>query len=174
MVATFVVEDGTGLTTANAYTTEAFADQYHDDYGAPSSWTSATSSAKQLAIREATRYLDMAYASRWKGYRKTQDQALAWPRTDVYDLSGWAIKDTEVPQAIQKATAILALKSIGGESFLPDVTGKDRGITQRTEKAGPVGRTLKYASTQANFKQFSQVLAVLRPLLTTPNTRERA
>lgn len=87
MAAIFVVEDGTSKSDANSYTTIAFADQYFENHDNPSDWTGSTQAEKEMALRNATQYLDRYYGGRWRGRKKDLDenQALDWPRVSAYD-----------------------------------------------------------------------------------------
>ena len=71
-----VVEDGTGLSTAESYISVADADTYHSDRG-NALWT-GTDAVKEEALRQATEYLDATYD--WKGSISLTTQALNWPR----------------------------------------------------------------------------------------------
>ena len=174
MATTFVVEDGTGLATANAYLEVADADQYHENYGNPTSWSAAATADKQEAIRIATRYLDGAYSRRWAGYRGEKDQALDWPRRSAIDSDGWTRDSDSVPQEVKDACAVMALRVIDGESLLPDVSAADREVVQESATVGPISESKTYLSTKGNYKRFSIVDAVLRPLLKRQGERIRA
>lgn len=174
MAATFVVEDGTGLANANAYISVAFADQYHDDYGAPSEWMVSTLAEKEHAIREATRYLDGSHSSRWRGTRGSESQALDHPRFGVVDTDGWSRDDDLIFVEVKNATAIAALKSRQGELFLPDVSAAEVGIKSESVSVGPISESKTYERTKRTFKRFSIIEATLRPIIETAGRRERA
>lgn len=144
MAATFTVETGTGLANANSYTSVAEADQYHDDYGAPSDWTGANEATKQAALRTATQYVDAKFGLVFKGFRWSRDQALAWPRGDVVDESGYTITADTVPAALKSTVSVLALKHIQGTALLPDITN-DGAITATSVKVGPIEQSFTYA-----------------------------
>lgn len=171
---TFVVETGTGSSTANAYVTEVTADAYHDNYGAPTSWPAATQLAKEDAIRQATRWLDAVYVNRWRGFRGSKDQALDWPRRAAVDSDEWTRDADSVPVEIQNATAIMALKVVDGETLLADVAATDRAIRSERVKAGPIEEAKEFLSGKANFKLRSLVEGILRPLLQRRHKRVRA
>jgi hypothetical protein len=174
MAATFIVEDGTGLVDANAYITVAFADQYHENFGAPTDWSSSTTANKEQAIREATRYLDAGYSSRWRGARASEEQALDHPRRRVFDVDGWTRDSDEVFVEVQQAAAIAALKSRQGELFLPDVDASEVGISSESVSVGPISESKSYAGTKRTFKRFSLIEATLRPIIERAGKRERA
>jgi len=162
MTATFVVEDGTGLSTANAYVSEAAADLYHENFGNPSTWTALSSDDKQEHIRTATRYLDAKYSSRWKGYQANDDQALDWPRSYVADE-----ESDELPQALVDAACVAALKSVD-DTLLPDVSNP--GEIKRTKvAAGPLISEKEYVAGRSSLKRYTLIDGLLRGLLASPN-----
>lgn len=137
----FVVEDGTGLATATSYTDETFADAHHTDRG-NTDWTSASSGAKQVALILATDAMDQLF--RYRGRRKTAEQALLWPRTAVFTrVEHDEVDSNSVPIAVQKATAELALAQVQGTILQPNSipgSSADRALTE-TKKAGSLSVT---------------------------------
>lgn len=112
----FVVEDGTGLATANAYLSVEEANEYHKERG-NAAWIGAVSQ-KQSAIIRATQYLDAMY--QWStGYITSAEQGLAWPRIDAVEPNGWPIGYEDVPKVVKHATAELALRAISA-ALVPD------------------------------------------------------
>src|SRR5687767_15226190 len=106
-----IVEDGTGLSTAESYITVAYADTYHTDRG-QTTWT-GTDAAKEAALRRALAYLDGRYGPRFNGLRKLgRDQALMWPRVGASDSEGWLIDDTVIPAELKRAQAEAALREL--------------------------------------------------------------
>ena len=80
-----IVEDGTGLTTAETFVSVADADAYHLAMN-NATWTGAEA-VKESALRRAAQYIDTRY--RYKGERKNLNQALEWPRA-FYESDGRA------------------------------------------------------------------------------------
>lgn len=112
-----VVEDGSGLSTADSYTTEAFADAYHLARN-NEDWEGATTEEKEVALVKATSYIETRFP--WSaGYKVTKDQALGWPRASATDKDGFGIDSDEIPVAVQQATADLALRALTTD-LLPD------------------------------------------------------
>lgn len=107
MVATLVVETGSGDTTSNAYITEASANAYFSNKLYADRWEVALSQQRIRAIITATKTLDDFIT--WKGYRVSENQALAWPRAQVNDQDGYLINNATVPQAVKDATCELAI-----------------------------------------------------------------
>lgn len=143
----FVVEDGSGLVTANAYIDLAFADSYHSDRG-NDGWGQSNLN-KQNAIIRATDYIDQRFGRKFRGVRKTKEQALEWPRLDAFDDDDFAFSSLdEIPRQLQKACAEYALRALNIFQLSPDpslpfstrdITGE--GSTQQASAAvGEVGR----------------------------------
>ena len=143
-----IVEDGTGLATAESYSSEADADTYNTAYVGDGTWTAATSGAKEVALRQATQYLDLVYGNKWHGTRKTEAQALAWPRTGVKDCDGYLIDDDSLPINLVRATAELAIKAIANTLLVdPDNSG---GIKRLKQIVGPLEEETEYFSPGAD------------------------
>lgn len=102
-----VVEDGTGLSTAEAFAAVATADTYFATTHVESSavWSAATTTQKEGVLRYASTYLSNSY--RWPGTIAVETQALAWPRDGARDNEGRDLEDT-VPSLVVKATVELA------------------------------------------------------------------
>jgi len=78
-----VVEDGSGVTGANAYVSVQEADDYYAIHLYGTTWTSAsmTTARKEAAIVMATRMIDASFS--FKGNQYSVSQALKWPRYGV-------------------------------------------------------------------------------------------
>lgn len=144
---TFVVEDGTGLATATSYVSLADAELYVADFHpTDSNWSGASDANKQLALMKATQYLDMVYGMRWKGQRSQTDQALDWPKFDVYDSDDLLIEHDVVPIKITHATLEIALRVLAGDSLLAPVGTGDQRLTEKSVKVGSIAVSSKFAS----------------------------
>ncbi len=165
MAATFVVEDGTGLSTANAYISYADANTYWENYGNPSTWTDEDQATREEAIRIATQYLDAVYKLQWRGTRSDQDQALDWPRTGGYDPDGYAIDSDAVPTAVEQACCELAhLHITEDDGLIPDLD--DPGtVSAYAVKVGPVSESTKWAGGKGEFKEFALAERVLASVI---------
>lgn len=104
-----------GSASANAYTTVAFADQFHLDRPtvgttvATGLWSAATTDQKTAALLWATKLLDQYFE--WNEYvtDATTPQALLWPRTGLLSLNELSsLDENTVPLQIQWATAEFA------------------------------------------------------------------
>lgn len=95
-----------GANNANSYCTLAEAQAYHDVHLYASAWTDAEDDNKVIALIWATRTLDEM--CEWAGDKVTQEQALRFPRYNVYDQDGFIQVHTAIPQWLKNATAELA------------------------------------------------------------------
>lgn len=136
-----VVENGTGLSSANAYVSVADADARHAAAGL-TNWATLTTTEKEQAIVRATAYMEQAYRLRWKGTRVYRVQALSWPRYGAV-VDGYDLESTTVPTDIANACADLALKAAAGD-LAPDL---ERGLIRK--KIGPIEKEWDRNSPQA-------------------------
>lgn len=140
---TLVVEDGTGLSTAEAYVSVADAITYLSKFSStPAAWSSSSETAKENALREAARYLDAVYGNRWLGSRRILEQALDWPRVDIVDRDGFYVDSESIPDAIKNANAYLAAVAVSS-TLLPDQS--NTGVIARKKiKVGPIEKDVQY------------------------------
>lgn len=75
-----IIEDGTIVANANSYVTLAEARAYALVRGVS---LSATDSVLEILVIKSMDYLE-SFDMQFKGYRKSTEQALCWPRYDVY------------------------------------------------------------------------------------------
>ena len=126
---TLIVEDGTGLATAESYVSVADADARHTALG-NTAWT-GTDAVKESALRRATQYMLQRYRTRWTGTRTFRVQALDWPRYGV-EADGYVVDSDIVPDDVASACADLALRALA-EDLNPDL---ERGVIR--DKVGPL------------------------------------
>lgn len=164
---TFVVEDGTGKSDANSYVSVAAADTYFDNYGAPATWTGASTANKEAALRIATAYVSEKYGNRWRGVIDSDTQALDWPRSGVVDAdTGLYYDNDEMPTRLLNATAEVALRHLAGTSLRPDVVAGDGNITNSTISVGGITVTEDFIGSATTAPDFPEVRDKLRSLLT--------
>jgi hypothetical protein len=151
-----IVEDGTGLSTAEAMISVTDANTYFTARDL-SEWT-GTDAVKEAALRRGWQYVENRYRLRWKGSRTHREQALAWPRMAsvstyytststgvIYDQDGHYIDSDEVPAQVKWANAEAALLVIQGVDLEPRI---ERGgeIASEMVKAGPVATQTTYTA----------------------------
>ena len=137
----FVVEDGTGLSTANAYSDVIFADEYFAERG-NASWSLLTIAVKQSSLILATDYIDKVFGCFFKGSMLTSTQALAFPRDSFLTDEGLGI----VPEVLKKATAEYAIRASSAQ-LAPDVEQDPSGyqVSRKFEKVGPIEERTDFA-----------------------------
>jgi hypothetical protein len=100
-----ILEDGTGITGAQSYA--AYSDLVA--YGALRDVTvTAFQAYGEEFLLEA---MDALKDRRWKGERATATQALAWPRTGVYQ-DGQLLPSNEIPRELFYGQLALAIEEI--------------------------------------------------------------
>ncbi len=145
MAFTFTVEDGTGLAGSNAYLSVTEADDYHEGRG-NTAWAdgAVTTALKQDAIVRATDYIEKRFGTKFRGCRRSGDQALEWPRLDAWDDSGYSFAD--IPVKLKQAVAEYAIRSLTLFELSPDPRSPVQpqshltGATQSTEATGEVAK----------------------------------
>lgn len=143
-----VVEDGTGLTTANAYVTRAYCTTYHE-LRSNALWAESSESDQVSAIILATDYLD--YRWTFIGEKLTAEQALAWPRSNAIGADRILYEDV-VPEAVKRACAEYALRVLGDGAALallaPDPLTDATGafVTLKREKLGPLEEETRFSA----------------------------
>ena len=75
----------TGLPNSDTYADIAFADAYCTKYGI-ASWSDVALPGKEVALRAATRALDVLYGARYVGTQLTQLRAAVQARLDALGL----------------------------------------------------------------------------------------
>lgn len=152
-----VVEDGTGLSTAETFVSVADADAYHLAR-ANSAWALLTTPNKEAALRKAADYMEAVYRERWAGYRVNTTQALSWPRYEVpikdaasaMNYGGLSYYPYDaVPVIVANACASLALRASAAD-LAPDVTR----VTTR-ERVGEI--EVEYAAGAAPYARYREI-----------------
>ena len=172
---TVVVEDGTGLSTANSYSSEANATTYLTDYahtvsGGGDVWDAATSGAKGIALVSATEWIDKTFGGRFKGISKSSrvsstGQALEWPRQDVQSYSGDYVDANTIPTDVARACAYAAFAHLGETSgLMPDIATPGT-ITLERDKVGELETEVRYQGGKGQIKKFTKVERLLSEFL---------
>lgn len=107
-------EDGTIVTGADSYGTQAACTTYHANLG-NTAWAALSSDEMDQAIRIATRFLDYTFAPYIRGHIYDRDQELAFPRSGLRDAEGFAWDVDEIPPDWIEASWELALVASAGE-----------------------------------------------------------
>lgn len=131
----FVVEDGTGLDTANSLVDVDYANAYFLERG-DSVWTNFLPSDKEKYLVLATDYFEMRYSQKLKNIKFLDMQALSFPRVDVYSNT------IPTPTNIKKAICEYAVRAKAG--LIKDVASD--AVTSLRVKIGDIERETNFAS----------------------------
>lgn len=156
----FIVEDGTGLTNANAYVSLAAYKAYWLDRNVDED--DVEDEELQAAIIKATMYVDTAF--KFRGQRFSSTQALQFPRAYLYDDLGNLIEG--VPAKLKNAIAEYAKRARTVDLWnVPEVDSVGL-LTSKREKVGPIETEFQYqAGSAQSFKPYPQADAWLRDLV---------
>lgn len=167
-----IVEDGSGLSTAEAYASVAEADAYLTVRSNPAAWTSSSTAQKEAALRAATDYLEAVAGVRWRGTRYASTQRLSWPRDGVW-LDGNVLERATLPRLLKEACIEAAARARSETNgLLPDES--ERNVAAKAVAAGPVSQSVTYLGTKSARKAFTVVDLLLAPLLWSAGQMERA
>jgi len=127
-----VVEDGTVVTGANSYVTEAELTAYAVARG-----ITIASDPEELLIKS----MDYVEGLIYQGYKYTSDQPLQWPRSAVI-LDGYYLDADEIPQLLKDGQMESALSVENDVDPLADIARQKKSAT-----VGPV--SVVYESGQS-------------------------
>lgn len=99
-----VVEDGSIVSGANSYASEAELTAYATARG-----VTLTAGTEELLLKA----MDYLETLEYVGTKSTADQPLQWPRTGVY-IDGYALSDDAIPQELKNAEMALAISIDSG------------------------------------------------------------
>lgn len=174
MAATFVVEDGSGKSDANAYDTVEGVDLYWDNHGTPQNWGSASQAEKEQRIRLATQWLDINFGHEYRGKKAYYESALLFPRFGLYDSEGYCRDTSEyLPQELKDALAEVADRVDITSDLTPDITTPGN-IKSETIKVGPITESKTYEPARSQEVSYPKIERILRPLLMSQGRLERA
>jgi hypothetical protein len=163
MPLSLIQEDGSAMVDANSYACVDDGDAYFLGHLYPAPWAEASADSKAAALVMATRLID-AYCE-FLGFRKSDSQALQWPRVQVPDreasgvffvpgmmmgagpMAPQYLSSNTVPQCVIDATCELARELL---------------LTDRT--AAPQGEGLKSSAVSGSTFVFDKLDR--RPVLT--------
>lgn len=158
-----IVEDGSGLSTAESYCSVADATTYIDNFGTDATWSALSTTEQEVCLRKATRYLEGKYHGRWIGERRVTTQKLAWPRVGARDVDDILLPYNELPDELVEATAELARKA-ASEDIMPDVD-EPGAVISESVSIGPISESKSYQSGKIEYKRYSVVDRLVRRLV---------
>lgn len=157
-----IVEDGSGLASAESYLSVADCTTYNDAHQAVAAWGASSTDEKERALRNATQYLEAQFTGRWLGNRSTSVQALSWPRAFV-EFDGVVLSSTALPTRLEDATAELAIKAVS-ETLMPDQS-EPGTILSESVSVGPISTSTTYAGGKNQAKWYRLAESLLRGLV---------
>lgn len=110
-MATIIIEDGTGKTDSNSYASAAELATYAADRGVVLTGTDT------ILLIQAMDYIEQ---QPFKGEKNTKEQALQWPRINVW-IDGFTVSNTEVPLLLKEAQLEAALATDAGNNPLSSI-----------------------------------------------------
>ena len=143
-----IVEDGSNVTGANSYVTEAELTAYAVARGI----TLATNT-EQLLIKS----MDYLESLQFNGSKAEETQPLQWPRTGVY-IDGYYVTESTIPDLLKNSLNAICLEIEAGVNPLSTI---DRETSSET--VGPVSVTYKNGSSASSISR--SITAQLRKLL---------
>lgn len=113
---TIIVEDGTGLSSANSYVTLEEADAYFESHAFyADNWEELGAIDKERLLVTASRQLDALVT--WRGFIVFSAQGLGWPRSGVIDDEGRLVARDYIPSQIKEAVCELAFYLSRGDPY---------------------------------------------------------
>jgi hypothetical protein len=154
-----VIEDGSGKPDASAYIDIPYVSGYLLGEQL-TAWEALSEPEQESAIILATRYID---SLEFIGTRKTLEQSLSWPRSNV-TYEGFEI--IGVPAAVKKATAEAVGLVLDGAEFFSD----EADVKIASEKVDVI--SVSYQTPQAGEKtatKFEVINKLLKGFMKTDN-----
>lgn len=136
-----IVEDGSGLSDAEAYASVAFADDYCEKRGI-AVWATYTTTQKEVRLRNGAEYLDNEYRGRLIGVKRTDTQARLFPRFQLEDEDGRYVSHESVPTRVAQANVEAALRD-----DLHLAVDKPGSITAESKEIGPLKKSTTYGGS---------------------------
>lgn len=161
---TLIIEDGSVVTGADSYITEAEYQTWADArFGASRSTAPADDAAAEVLILRAMDYFEEL---NFLGMKYSEDQELQWPRTDVC-IDRFSISSNEIPSQVKRALYELTYVEETGEGELNTIERK----TSR-EKIGEL--EVEYATGSSSRTFSPAVTRAIRKLIRAPYAVSRA
>lgn len=180
---TLIVEDGTGLSDSNSYASVEEIDAYFSERGIIS-WNQDGNKEHLLII--ATDYLDAVYGESFQGVKKTENQALCFPRYNqgasmlavsqslgLYSGYSPFLNDLpSIPNQLKKACYELAKIASSQDLYPIAVDSADSNLDSKKVVVGPITIEKKSRASQniASKNIYHNVEYILAPILINKNS----
>ena len=153
----FTVQDDEGTVAgANSYDEIAEFKSYHDDRG--NDFSAFSDTQIEVGMVKGTDYIDVRF--NYSGCKRNNRQVTQFPRSELYDEDDDIV--IGIPHEIKEANYEYAFRSLSAE-LMPDPsqTGDQQALRFRTEKVGPIARTLNYVGGGIKLPQYPEVDLIL-------------
>lgn len=152
---TLLLEDGTGISDADAYVDVVDVDSYATNYG-KTGWSVLATPEKEVHIRRATQFIDNKYP--FPGVPLTSTQGLFFPVQELR-IRGHSVEG--LPRQLLDAVCELSIISVTTD-LVNSVAS--RAYTYRKVEVGDVKKTERFES-ENNQSVFRSVELLLSPIL---------
>ena len=161
----FIVETGGIVENANSYTDLTYADAYHLQFNPNSDWATYDNTAKQNALIQATRSVDILYGLKFASLILSNAQNLLWPRYAFYDLNNRLINSGVIPSNLKDAVCEISLKALAEEELIPNPSQKDT-VQDESIAVGPIAISATYRNkgTNPQYESFGKIESILSSL----------
>lgn len=163
MTSTLIVETGAGLANADSYNSMAEVSATLAKTGEDVAWLAlASDTVRDQVARKVTRAMDTE--NRFRGIKKTQEQALEWPREDAFDDDGWQYDSSSLPARLKAAHAALCGIAAGSGGvpidLQPSLTEPGAVESESVDIAGAISVSTTYigGKSQAAFYRVAESL----------------
>lgn len=153
-------EDGTGVTGAVCYVEASYVSTYLAATGRDIPWSSATDAQRDLAIQQASAWIDMTFGTRFVGYPLTTTQGLEFPRTMAYDRYGNAL--TGLPELFKRAVAEMSIRALAdGDAIFGDAP-VGGNVSSESTTVGPITISKTFTGAKDSAKRFPIIARLLQ------------
>jgi hypothetical protein len=167
MSVTLIVEDGSGVTNANTYVSQAQAVTYATNWSY-TSFTGASSDTQATALYVAAFALDKLFGRKYISViPPVSPQGLLWPRFTIMGNDFKMYAQGFIPQCLRDAQCELANMQISGVSLFPNETD-NRLFKMTSVQVGSVKQQNDYwkiPEDVEHYDGFRKVELILWPIL---------
>jgi hypothetical protein len=156
-MAALIVEDGSTVPDANTYVSAADFSTYMSDRGLTFSGSNGT---QEQVLLKAMDYIE---AQNFIGFKKSKEQALQWPRTEVY-IDGYAYESDEIPSLLLKLQMEVSIAIDAGNDPSANV-----GRATKREKVGDI--EVEYMDSADDSLELVAVKNVLKKIATPTSSK---
>ena len=162
-----IVEDGTGLQTAESYLSVADCSTTLAKFGNEAAFDAlATEALREQALRKATQYIDSTYGDEFSGEVKGLLQSLEWPRVEATNSRGQEVAEGTLPQELLNAVAAATNDSLTNDLFADDSNGALIASESVGVGGGAITESLSYVGGKSSSYVSQTAKRYIKPLLT--------